>query len=221
MQRKSRQSAARIAILGTRGIPARYGGFETFAEQLAVRLVERGHQVTVYCEGSGDASRKYKGITLRHRFARNLGPLSTLVFDAKCLWDARFGFDVVYMLGYGCSALCWLPRLWGRAVWINMDGLEWARAKWGPLARLYFRFAEKAAMWTANRIVADASAIRSNLQARHRRIPPCDVIPYGCEIADGADVKELALNGLTPGSYYWWCADLSRKIMSARSSRAF
>jgi glycosyltransferase involved in cell wall biosynthesis len=192
----------RLAILGARGIPARYGGFETFAEQLAVRLVERRHEVTVFCEGAGEAIEEYKSVKLRHIAARSLGPLSTVVYDAACLWQARSSFDVVYMLGYGSSALCWLPRIWGTKVWINMDGLEWARGKWDPFARWYLRCAEAIAMWTPDRIIADAAAIKENLQSRHRKLPPCDVIPYGCETVSGAGAEELNGFGLEAGSYY-------------------
>ncbi len=192
----------RLAILGARGIPARYGGFETFAEQLAIRLVERGHDVTVFSEATGSASQEYKGVNLRNVPARDLGPLSTVLYDAVCLWRARSSFDVIYMLGYGSSALCWLPRVWGSQVWINMDGLEWARGKWGPFARWYLRWAETIAMWTPDRIIADAAGIKANLQSRHRRLPPCDVIPYGCEIVSSARPEELNSFGLDPGSYY-------------------
>src|SRR5713101_3173416 len=192
----------RLAILGARGIPAHYGGFETFAEQLAVRLVERGHDVTVFCEAGEGASEEYKGVELRHVRARDLGPLSTVVYDAACLWQARSRFDVIYMLGYGSSALCWLPRIWGTHVWINMDGLEWARGKWGPMARWYLRCAEAIAMWAPDRIIADAAAIKANLQSRYWKLPPCDVIPYGCEIVSSARPEELKSFGLEPGSYY-------------------
>ncbi|SRR6266478_754099 len=192
----------RLAILGARGIPARYGGFETFAEQLAVRLVERGHEVTVFCEAGEGASQEYKGVKLRHVRARNFGPLTTVIYDAACLWQARSRFDVVYMLGYGSSALCWLPRMWGSQVLINMDGLEWARGKWGAVARWYFRWAEAIAMWTPDRIIADAAAIKANLQSRYRKLPPCDVIPYGCEIVSEARTEELKSFGLEAGSYY-------------------
>jgi glycosyltransferase involved in cell wall biosynthesis len=192
----------RLAILGARGIPARYGGFETFAEQLAVRLVERGHHVTVFCEKVEGACGQYKGVELRHAAAHHLGPLSTLLYDATCLWQARSGFDVIYMLGYGSSALCWLPRIWGNQVWINMDGLEWSRAKWGPIARCYLKCAEAIAMRTPDRIIADAAAIKANLQSRYRRLPPCDVIPYGCEIVSSADAEQLDRFGLHPRSYY-------------------
>jgi glycosyltransferase involved in cell wall biosynthesis len=192
----------RLAILGARGIPARYGGFETFAEQLAIRLVERGHEVTVFCEAAEGADEQYKGIKLLHVRARDLGPLRTVLYDAACLWHARSRFDVIYMLGYGSSALCWLPRVWGSQVWINMDGLEWARAKWNPIARWYLRWAEATAMWTPDRIIADAAAIKANLQSRYRKLPPCDVIPYGCEIVRSARPEELNSFGLHPGSYY-------------------
>lgn len=192
----------KVAILGTRGIPARYGGFETFAEELGVGLVERGHEVTVYCESGESVSEEYRGVKLRHVRAWHLGPLTTLVYDTTCLWKARSGFDVVYMLGYGASPLCWLPRLWGSQVWINMDGLEWARGKWGRIARWYFRFAEAIAMRTPDRIIADSASIKSHLQSRYRKLPPCDVIPYGCEIVNGACAEELKGFGLTPDSYY-------------------
>jgi len=192
----------RLAILGARGIPAHYGGFETFAEQLAVRLVERGHEVTVFCEAAGEANEEYKGVKLRHVPTRDLGPLVTVVYDAACLWHARSSFDVIYMLGYGSSAFCWLPRMWGTRVWINMDGLEWARGKWGRIGRTYLRWAEAIAMWTPDRIIADAAAIKANLQSRYRKLPPCDVIPYGCEIISGARPEDLESFGLKPGSYY-------------------
>jgi glycosyltransferase involved in cell wall biosynthesis len=192
----------RIAILGARGIPARYGGFETFAEQLGVGLVKRGHDVTVFCETAEGATEQYRGVKLRHVRAPRLGSLSTLFFDAACLWQARSGFDVIYMLGYAASPFCWLPRAWGGQVWINMDGLEWARGKWGRVARWYFHCAEGVAMRTPNRIIADAAGIKAYLQSRHRKLPPCDVIPYGCEIVTSACAEELKDFGLTPGSYY-------------------
>lgn len=192
----------RLAILGTRGIPAQYGGFETFAEQLAVRLVQQGHDVTVFCETVREPIQQFKDVSLRYVPAPNLGPFSTLVFDARCLWQARQDFDLVYMLGYGASPLCWLPRLWGSEVWINMDGLEWARRKWGLIARTYFRIAEGIAMWSPSRVVADASAIKASLQSRHRRLPPCDVIPYGCEIVGRGNPEEVKGLGLAPRCYY-------------------
>jgi glycosyltransferase involved in cell wall biosynthesis len=192
----------RLAILGARGIPAGYGGLETFAEQLSVRLVARGHEVTVFCESRENPSEQFKGVKLQYVPVRHLGPLSTVLYDAESLWQARSGFDVVYMLGYGSSALCWLPRVWGSQVWINMDGLEWTRAKWNALGRWYLRWAEAVAMWTPNRIIADAAAIEANFRSRYRKLPPCDVIPYGAEIVNNACPEQVKSFGLDPGSYY-------------------
>ncbi|HZZ40432.1 MAG TPA: DUF1972 domain-containing protein [Acidobacteriaceae bacterium] len=173
----------KVALLGTRGIPARYGGFETFAEKLAVGLTERGFQVTVFCEGKGDQPpATFHGVELHYRSAARLGPLQTIIYDLKCLWSARKGFDVVYMLGYGVAPMCALPRLWGTTVWINPDGVEWARAKWNLAAKLYFRCMEWFCVRAANRVIADAEAIAAHLMRRHGPLRACSVIAYGCEV---------------------------------------
>ncbi len=194
----------RLAILGTRGIPARYGGFETFAEELSTGLVRRGAEVTVYCEREGiSMDDYYLGVHLVHIPAPRLGPLSTIIFDLRCLWHCRNSFDVVYMLGYGTSIFCFIPRLWGSQVWINMDGVEWARAKWGRLAKIWFKIMESAAMWTPNRVIADAQGILRHLQSRHLHHPPISVIPYGAPVIDVVpDAGLLAEWQVTSGNYY-------------------
>ena len=161
----------RIAILGTRGIPARYGGFESFAEHLAVGLTERGFDVTVFCEKSNAPQPNlWNGIRLKYVSAPALGPLSTILYDIQCLWIARKGYDLVYMLGYGAAPFCVIPRLWSTIVWINPDGIEWARAKWNPIAKLYFRLMEWTSIHSANRVIADAEAIEATLTSRHGRL---------------------------------------------------
>jgi glycosyltransferase involved in cell wall biosynthesis len=194
----------RLAILGTRGIPARYGGFETFAEELATGLTVRGFDVTVFCEAGGTpAPATYEGVTLRYVSAPALGPLQTILYDLRCLWATRTGYDVVYMLGYGAAPFCLIPRLWGTPVWINPDGLEWARAKWGLVAKTYFRLMEWTCLRTANRIVADAHAIETSLASRHGKLSCCTVIPYGCEVIEVPPSEQLLSPWqLTPGSYY-------------------
>ena len=195
----------RLAIIGTRGIPARYGGFETFAEQISWRLVEQGVKVTVYCEKDGNAEQlaDYRGVKLEYVSSPSLGPFTTILFDLICLWKARKSFDMVYMLGYGASLFCFLPRLWGTEVWINMDGVEWARSKWSSIAKLWFRIMEVLAMWTPNRVICDAEAIRVHLKSRHRRLPSCSVIPYGAPVIDSAPPASLLDEwGLKPNGYY-------------------
>lgn len=194
----------KLAILGTRGIPARYGGFETFAEELAVRLVRSGVEVTVYCESAGGAEpESYKGVRLKYITSPKIGPLTPIFFDTRCLIDARKKFDVVYLLGYGVSAFCFIPRIYGSSVWINMDGIEWGRAKWGLAARIYIKSMEAVAMYTPNRIIADAQGIKDFLERRYRRVPPCDVIAYGAHVFENVP-QDMVLSdmGLTIGEYY-------------------
>lgn len=196
----------RIAILGTRGIPARYGGFETFAEQLAVRLAARGHRVTVYAEAGGRGDPPdfdHQGVAVRHRRRPAWGPASTLAYDCACLWDARRGHDLVYMLGYGAAWACWLPRAFGTPVWINVDGLEWARSKWSAPARAYLRLMEWLASRTATRVIADARAIAERFERLYPHGAPCSFAAYGAELAEPApeDAAALAPWGLQPGGY--------------------
>lgn len=194
----------RLAILGTRGVPARYGGFETFAERLATGLASRGYDVTVYCERHGRAQpESFQGVHLRYIPAPDRGPLTTVLYDARCLWDARSGFDVVYMLGYGAAPFCLIPRVWKREVWINPDGLEWARAKWGRLGRRYLHCMEWISVRAADHVIADAASIASSLRGRHRRMARCSVIPYGCEVVENPPAPgALSQWGLRPDGYY-------------------
>ncbi|MBA4254345.1 MAG: hypothetical protein C0445_00535 [Polaromonas sp.] len=175
----------RIAILGTRGIPARYGGFETFAEHLATGLTQRGMDVTVYAEaesGSPMHDTIYNGVRVRHVPPWSLGRASVIAYDVQCLWNARKNYDLVYMLGYGAAWACWIPRLSGAIVWINLDGLEWARSKWGPLVRWYLRFMEVLSARVANRAIADAKAIQLRYQKLYPSGAPCSFIAYGAEL---------------------------------------
>jgi len=193
-----------IAILGTRGIPARYGGFETFAEKLAVGLAERGYEVTVFCErDAAEAPPSLGKVKLSYISAPALGPLQTVIYDLKCLWAARRDFQVVYMLGYGAALFCFIPRLWGNQLWINPDGLEWARAKWGLVAKSYFRCMEWISLRVADHLIADAAAIAENLKERHGRLPSHSVIPYGCEVIDVPPPPQILSKwNLEPGSYF-------------------
>lgn len=194
----------KIAILGTRGIPARYGGFETFAEELAVRLAEAGLDVTVYCEREADKQpSSFRGVSLVYLSVIPCGPLTTVLFDLRCLWHACKRYDVIYLLGYGAALFGFIPRLWGRTVWLNPDGIEWQRAKWGRVAKTYFKAMEFFSTLTPNRLIADAQGIRNHFIARHRRLPPCTVIPYGAPLIHSAPVpKPLIAWKLTARQYY-------------------
>ncbi len=193
----------RVAILGSRGIPARYGGFETFAQEIAARLCERGVDVSVFCEAkSGGRPVRFGKVRLDYVHAFPKGPLGRIIYDLGCLWRARNKYDVVYMLGYGSSFLCWIPRLFGSRVWINMDGLEWRRSKWGPMARIWLKAMEGIACRVANRLVFDNQALASSVAQRRKVKGEISVLAYGAPVIgktpDPAKIRSL---GLEPGRY--------------------
>lgn len=195
-----------VALLGTRGIPAGYGGFETFAQQLAVRLVQRGHQVTVYAEANQPnlPDTWFEGVRIRHIARPRWGAASVIGYDCRCLRDARRGYDLLYMLGYGAAWACWWNRrVWGQKVWLNVDGLEWARSKWGRLARAYLRAMEWVSSWAPTRVLADAQAIADRYRSLYPGGAPCSFIAYGAELPDmpSAPVLDLSPWGLRASEY--------------------
>src|SRR5579871_2033702 len=194
----------KLAILGTRGIPASYGGFETFAEQLSTRLAGKGIEVTVFCpSASQKPSGQYLGVTLQYVVSPSAGAFSEVLWDAKCFWVARRGFDVVYMLGVGASFAAWLPRLFGSSVWINSDGLEWKRSKWSVPQRIYLALAEALSVLFASRIIADARAIEKYLRTRYVGLNRVSVVAYGAPIPlKIPDQRFLEKWDLRPDGYY-------------------
>jgi glycosyltransferase involved in cell wall biosynthesis len=217
-----RARAPRLAILGCRGIPARYGGFETFAEELGVRLAARGVDVTVYCEARGrrgaPAPTEHRGVRLEHVRVPRLGPLGTLAYDLRALRHARGRHDVVYMLGYGAGAFLDLARAPGTEVWVNMDGIEWRRSKWGRLARAWLRRMEREALRRAGRVVFDSAAVRDAVLGPDGR---ATVIEYGAELEIEDDPAVLPGLGLRPHGYYLVVARIEPENHVLEILRAF
>lgn len=180
------RKAPEIAICGTRGIPARYGGFETFAEELSRRLVTRGYRVTVYgrkhfAEENLDS---YCGVRLiflsapRHKYFETVVH-TFLSLCHLCLERIRGKSDVsvVIVCNAANAPVCWIPRLFGMSVFVNVDGIERMRAKWNALGRIWYRIGERCAMLFATRPVSDAEVIRQYYLAEYGR--DSAVIPYG------------------------------------------
>ncbi|MCB9068484.1 MAG: DUF1972 domain-containing protein [Calditrichae bacterium] len=96
---------------------------------------------------------------------QEIGVFTTIWYDLKCIIQATLDnrYDVIYMLGYGTSVFCFIPKLFGKVVCINMDGLEWKRSKWSKIAKIYFRFMEYLSTITANYLIADSSEIQQYL----------------------------------------------------------
>ena len=192
----------KIAILGSRGIPANYGGFETFAEELSARLVKKGHDVTVYCCSpySGSREKLYKDIkrvvlpTIRHKI------LEKPFFNLLSLLHVSFtATDVILMLGVSVSPFCIIPRIFGKKIAINIDGLEWQRKKWGKFVSIYLKFAERMAGITVNRVITDALWIKDYYKKTYKKEPL--YIPYGADIATNNQDDTLKKYGLKPNEY--------------------
>ncbi len=156
-----------IAILGCRGIPNRYGGFEQFASYLAEDLVSRGISVTVYCSHyHPEKSAEYRGIRRIMVFdpEKWMGNAGQIIYDLLCILDARKrNFDIIYQLGYtSCGLWQWL--LPGNThVVTNMDGLEWSRSKYGFFAKKFLHWSEKKVAHRSDWLVADALPIQEYL----------------------------------------------------------
>lgn len=193
----------RIAILGSRGIPARYGGFETFAEEIARRLSAQGVEVTVFCEATkGGRPMRLGRIRLEYVRVPKLGPLGRIWYEVRSLIRARKGHDVVYMLGYGSSFGCWIPRLFGRRVWINMDGLEWRRSKWGWFAKRWLKAMEGMACKAAHRLIFDNLALAEEVQVRRNPPASSSVLAYGAPlVVKPPGVDPLRALGLEAGRF--------------------
>jgi glycosyltransferase involved in cell wall biosynthesis len=192
-----------LRILGTRGIPASHGGFETFAEQLALYLVDKGWRVVVYCQDDGAGPMvedTWRGIE-RVRFRVTApGPKGTIVFDWLATAHAARHRDLCLTLGYNTALFCALLRLKGVPNLINMDGIEWSRAKWGALARSWFWVNERLGCWLGNHLVADHPHIQAHLQTRVAA-SKITTIAYGGEAVTAAPVEPVLALGLRPGGF--------------------
>lgn len=192
-----------LRILGTRGVPAAHGGFETFAEHLALYLVQRGWRVIVYCqeEGSGPVFEdRWEGVERIHIPVAGDGPKSTIVFDWKATLHAAGRRDLCLTLGYNTAVFCALLRLKGVPNVINMDGIEWSRAKWGPVAKTWFWMNDWAGCWLGNHLVADHPEIKVHLSSR---VSPSKIttIAYGADRITSMPDEPVRALGLEPGRY--------------------
>lgn len=199
----------RIAILGTRGIPASYGGFETFAEHLSTRLVARGHEVTVYCRAHYVSPRQleYHGVrlkvlpTIRHKYFDTV--VHTFLSAVHAV-SARY--DAALICNCANAPFSPILRLTGTPVAINVDGLEHKRKKWGWLGRRYYRFAEYLSTLLPNEMVTDAQVIQDYYLARHNA--SSTMIAYGSEVERRADRDMVRKWRVEPNRYVLYVSRL-------------
>jgi glycosyltransferase involved in cell wall biosynthesis len=199
----------RIALLGTRGVPANYGGFETFAQELSVRLVNRGHDVTVYGRSHHvpRSHKVYRGVrlvvlpTIRHKY------LDTVFHTfLSALHGALRRYDAVIMVNAANAIFCPILRLAGQPVALNVDGIERQRKKWNWLGKAYYQVSERFATFCPNAIVTDARVIQAYYQERYG--VTSHFIPYGTETYRRDGRSTLNNYGLKPRDYVLYVSRL-------------
>lgn len=199
----------KIAIMGIRGIPANYGGFETFAEELAPRLVEKGHDVTVYGRSNiiTHEGEFYKGVrlvvlpTISHKY------LDTVAHTFLCtLHSLKERYDAILICNSANAFCAFIPRLVGTPVAINVDGLEWKRAKWNKLGQWFYKISEWLATFTATEVVTDAREIEKYYLEKYNK--PSTFIPYGSPTGTVATKEVLEKFNLKPQNYVLYVSRL-------------
>jgi glycosyltransferase involved in cell wall biosynthesis len=193
----------KIALLGSRGIPASYSGFETFYEEFGVRLAQRGHDVTVFNRYPFVPLREksYRGVRVVRLRTVQRKSLDTLVHTFfSCFYLPFLRPDIVYICGVGNAIFCLVPRLLGIPVLINVDGEDWARKKWSGFAVKWLRWSEAWACRFATVVVADSRVIHK----RYHDLYGCDTvyIPYGANVRlEETSATTLSKFGLVPRKY--------------------
>src|SRR5690554_4959014 len=174
----------KIGILGTRGIPNYYGGFEQFAQFLSEGLVNKGHEVYVYCSNLHPYKKEsWKGVNLIYcnDLEEKIGTAGQFIYDFNCIVDSRKrNYDILLQLGYTSSSV-WnmlLPN--NSKILTNMDGLEWKRSKFSSKVQRFLKQAEKWAINSSDVLISDSIGIKEYILKRYGK--DSIYIPYGAEI---------------------------------------
>ncbi|NEV94506.1 glycosyltransferase family 1 protein [Psychroflexus sp. YR1-1] len=193
----------RIAILGSRGIPNYHGGFEQFAENFSVYLVENGHQVYVYNSSLHPYQNStYKGVHIIHcrDLENKLGTSGQFVYDFNCIRDSSHrNFDIILQLGYTSSSVWhrFLPKK--PAIITNMDGLEWKRSKYSKAVKSFLKYAEKLAVQSSDYLISDSIGIQNYIRQTYNQ--DSKYIAYGSTVIEEVDETVLGHYGLEAYGY--------------------
>lgn len=193
----------KIIILGTRGIPNNYGGFEQFAEYLSLSLKDKGHEVIVYNSHNHPYQNKtWNDVKIVHKYDPEfkLGTAGQFLYDLMCIADSRKQkADIILQLGYTSSSVWWwlLP---GKPIIVtNMDGLEWKRTKFSKKVQNFLKFAESLGAKHSDYLVADSIGIQNHIKKTYNL--ESTYIPYGTDIFSNPDESILSKYDLSPYQY--------------------
>jgi glycosyltransferase involved in cell wall biosynthesis len=194
----------KIAILGTRGIPNHYGGFEQYAELLSVYLVAQGWDVTVYNSHNHPYQRpEYKGVKIKHIYnpEKKMGTIGQFFYDLGCIWDTRKqDFDIVYQLGYTSSAVFNFLFKKNIILVTNMDGMEWNRSKYNKYVQRFLMYSERIAVKHSDFLIADSLGIKAYLDEKYQT--ESFYSAYTADIPEMFTANDLQNYGLEPYQYH-------------------
>ena len=193
----------KIAVIGTRGVPARYGGFETCAQELSVGLVKKGHSVFVYSRFGNEKvnPKTYKRVRLvyiPHIDSKNVGTLSHAFFSF--IHSLFQNYDMILAFNVGIAPLCIIPKLFAKKIILNVDGLEWKRRKWGWLGKTYFKICERLASHVIDGIITDSKSIKKYYKDNYHTLTK--YISYGAYIGKSQKNGILKKYSLRPFDYF-------------------
>jgi glycosyltransferase involved in cell wall biosynthesis len=209
----------RIALLGTRGIPARYGGFETFAEELSIRLAARGHEVTVYCREPIPVG-VYRGVRLRYVPTIRHKYFDTIAHTFLSTLDLLLHRSEVALYCNGANAVFTIvPRWIGIPTALNVDGLERLRKKWNRLAKAWYRISEWLATFCPSALVTDARSIQDYYWKRYHKHSA--FIPYGAAVGRVPTSGILENLGLKAGRYFLYVSRMEPENNALEVRQAF
>lgn len=192
----------RVAILGSRGFPSTYGGYETLVRHLARAWTDQGLDVTVYCRAKDEGRARWtsEGVACRWTPGLDTKSLSTLSFGLTSHLDASLRrFDAALVLNVANGFFLPALRAAGTATVVNTDGIEWERGKWGWAARRVFLAGAQATARFADTLIADSQSIADIWQEKFG--VPSTFIPYGAPVLEGIDADRVEALGFQPGSY--------------------
>ncbi len=193
----------KIAILGCRGIPNNYGGFEQLAEYLSQGLLRYGHEVYVYAIHTHAYQKKtYNGVHILHKYdpEGKIGTAGQFIYDLNCILDSRKrNFDIILQLGYNSNSI-WHWLLPKKAITMtNMDGLEWKRDKYGSNTKKFLQYAEKLAVFHSDFRIADGWGIQRHIKDKFGM--DSHYIAYGAHVFENPNAKMVEEQGLKPYQY--------------------
>ena len=210
---EGKKNKSSIAIIGSRGIPNKYGGFEEFTEILSRQLVEKGYDIHVSCEHPGEenCTENYNGVKLfyfpiKHPKSSILGMVYEIIYDVYSLFKASMRADQVYMLGYSAALFFFIPKLFGKTLYLNPDGFEWKRAKFNNMVKILLMLNEKMGAFWADRIIADSQGIKNYYDKKYDI--KSSFIAYGASVVpsvkwDKEKLPEIIKDEVDLNPAYW------------------